>query len=267
MKANHLRKSVLRKSVMLFALTAAPVLAQTPTSTEQAMAPEASPGFLVVTIKPTRPDAPAGWAFPTDGHHVSGTNVDLVTLIKLAYGIHEKQIAGGPEWLEKNHYDISGVPDVPGVPSFKQTREMYQKLLADRFHLVFHRETREIPIYALTIARGGPKLKPAGPEETMNTGNSGGPGERMTKYRSMSMPNFALNMNLIEDRPVVDQTGLSGNFDFTLRWSTDVAHAGDADAAPSLFTAVREQLGLRLDAVKGPAEVFVIDHVERPSEN
>ena len=231
------------------------------------MAPDANPGFLLATIKLSDPNATGGWAFPTDGHRVSGMNVDLITLIKLAYGIHEKQIVGAPKWLSTTHFDINGVPDVPGVPSFKQVREMFQKLLADRFHLVFHRETRSIPIYALTLGKGGANLKPADPEETMNTGNSGGPGERITKYRSMSMPDFALNLNLIEDRPVIDQTGLKGKFDFTLRWSTDVAHASEPDAAPSLLTAVKDQLGLRLDAVKGPAEVFVIDHVERPSEN
>jgi uncharacterized protein (TIGR03435 family) len=252
---------------VLLAQTANPSDAPDDSTREQPMAPDADPGFLVATIRPSDPNATGGWAFPTNGHHVSGTNVDLVTLIKIAYGIHGKQIVGAPEWLSKDHYDINGVPDAPGVPNFEQTREMYRKLLADRFHLVFHRETREIPIYALTIAKGGPNLKPAGPDETTNTGNSGAPGERITKFRSMSMPNFALNMNLYEDRPVRDQTGLSGKFDFTLRWSTDVAHAADVDAAPSLFTAVKDQLGLRLEAVKGPAEVFVIDHVERPSEN
>ena len=255
---------------MLAAFHPGAALAQAPDATikEQSMAADAHPAFLVATIRPSNPDTLGGWDFSgTNGHHISGANVDLVTLIRIAYGIHEKQIVDAPDWLARTRYDIQGVPDLPGVPSFEQTREMYRKLLADRFHLVFHRETRELPVYALTIAKGGPNLKSAGPGETMNTGNSGSPGERITRFRSMSMPDFALNMDLIEDRPVVDRTGLAGRFDFTLRWSTDVAHATEPDAAPSLFTAIKEQLGLRLDAVKGPVEVFAIDHVERPSAN
>ena len=273
MKAVDLRKLIFSRKLFLLSILAAPwhlpAQTQLPDSSikEQPMAPDATPGFLVAAIKPSKPDAAGGWAFPDEGHHINCVNADLVTILTIAYGIHKKQIIGGPEWLGKDRYDISGIPDLPGEPSFQQKREMYQKLLADRFHLVFHRETRAIPIYALTIAKGGPTLKPADPSETMNTGNSGSPGERISKFRAMSMPNFALNMNFHEDRPVIDQTGLPGKYDFTLKWTSDVAHASDADAAPSLFTAIKDQLGLRLDAVKGPAEVFVIDHVERPSEN
>jgi uncharacterized protein (TIGR03435 family) len=144
---------------------------------------------------------------------------------------------------------------------------MYQKLLADRFHLIFHREVRDIPIYALTVAKGGPILKVADPSEDLNTGNSGSGGQRTLKFTNMSMPDFVLNMNLYEDRPVIDQTSLSGRYDFTLKWTFDVSSENEPDAPPSLFTAIKEQLGLRVDAVKAPAEVLVIDHVERPSAN
>ena len=255
--------------MMLSSIYSAAVLAQASDATikEQPMALDAHPGFLVATIKPSDPEAHTGWAFPTDGHHVACVDANLATILTVAYGIHEKQIAGAPEWFTKEHFDINGVPDVPGIPSFPQQKEMYQKLLADRFHLVFHRETRDLPIYAITIAKGGPILKPAAPNETMNAGNSGSPGVRIQKFRSMSMPDFALNMNFHEDRPVVDETGLSGRYDFTLKWTYDIAMENEPGAPPSLFTAIKEQLGLRMDAVKGPAEVFVIDHVERPSAN
>ncbi len=242
--------------------------AQVATEKEPRMAADANPGFLVATVKPSNPDSTGGWGFPNKGHHISCVNATVDTIMTVAYGIHVKQIVGAPEWLSKDRYDVNGIPDVAGVPNLIQIRTMYQKLLADRFHLVFHRETREMPIYAITVAKGGSILTPADPKEThINTGNSGGNGQRTLKFTNMSMPDFALNMNLYEDRPVIDQTSLLGRYNFTLRWTYDVSKEDEAGAPPSLFTAVREQLGLRMDAVKGPAEVFVIDHVERPSVN
>jgi uncharacterized protein (TIGR03435 family) len=258
---------------LLFLMTGSCVVlkAQAPNpaqaKSEQPMAKDANPGFLVATIKPSDPAAGEGWAFPDEGRHVSATNASVATILSVAYRIHIKQIVGGPEWLSKDRYDINGVPDVPGVPNLPQTQEMYQKLLADRFHLVFHRETRQLPIYAVTVAKGGPNLKLADPSEPLNTGNSGKGGRRTLKFTNMSMPDFALNMNFYEDRPVIDQTSLPGRYDFTLKWTYDLTKEDEPDAPPSVFTAIKEQLGLRMDAVKGPAQVFVIDHVERPSEN
>jgi bla regulator protein BlaR1 len=243
--------------------------ARVATEKEQRMAADASPAFLVATIKPSDPDsASRGWGFPTEGRHVSAVNATVENIMEVAYGIHTKQIVGAPVWLSKDRYNINGIPDVAGVPDFIQKREMYQKLLADRFHLVFHRETREMPIYAITIAKGGPILTPANPNEThINTGNSGGGGQRTLKFTNISMSDFSLNMNFYEDRPVIDQTSLPGRYDFTLRWTDDLSRENETGAPPSLFTAIREQLGLRVNAVKGPAEVFVIDSVERPSVN
>ena len=242
------------------------VQAQIAAEKEQPMAKDASPGFLVATIKPSDP-ASTRDGFPTEGHHISCVNETVVTILSGAYAIHTKQIVGAPEWLSKDKYDINGIPDVAGVPNLKQMQEMYQELLADRFHLVFHREVREMPIYAITIAKGGPNLKISNPGERLNTGNSGSNGQRTLKFTNMSMPDFALNMNFYEDRPVIDQTSLPGRYDFTLKWTYDLSKENEPAAPPSLFTAIKEQLGLRMDAVKGPAEVFVIDHVERPSEN
>jgi len=144
---------------------------------------------------------------------------------------------------------------------------MHKKLLAERFHLALHREMREMPIYAITVAKGGPHLKVAGANEEINTGNSGDGHQRTLRFTSMPMPEFAHTLDIYEDRPVVDHTGLSGRYDFTLSWTYDISVEGAPGAPPSLFTAIKEQLGLRMDAVKGQAEVFVIDHVERPSEN
>jgi uncharacterized protein (TIGR03435 family) len=254
---------------VMFGLWHRPVgQAQSAPGKEQAMATDASPAFLVAAIRPTDPNTTRqGWSFESEGRHIMCANATVNDIVKMAYGIHAKQVVDAPEWFSREQFDINGIPDAPGVPNIKQLQHMYQKLLADRFHLVFHRETREIPIYAITVAKGGPILTQADPKETSNAGSSGGVGVRILKFRNISMPDLALNLNFYEDRPVIDQTSLTGRYDFTLKWTYDISREGDPDAPPSLFTAIKEQLGLRMDAVKGPAEVFVIDRVERPSDN
>ena len=236
---------------------------------EQAMATDASPAFLVATIKPTDLNTTRqGWSFESEGRHITCFNATLKDIVRLAYGVHDKQIVGEPEWFSKDRFDVNGVPDQPGVPSIKQIQHMYQELLADRFHMVFHRETREMPIYALTIAKGGPILTPAGPAQARsNAGNSGGIGFRVIKATNLSISDLGLNLNSYEDRPVIDQTLLPGRYNFTLKWTYDVPDEHEPNAPPSLFTALKEQLGLRMDAVKGSAPVLVIDHVERPTGN
>jgi uncharacterized protein (TIGR03435 family) len=265
----HLALLVLMLTSSLTVKAQPPNPAQSPAAEpERPMAKDAHPVFLVATIKPSDPAA-AGewWAFPDNGRHISALNTPVSALIMLAYRLHPKQIVGAPDWLSKDRYDIIGVPDQPGTPNLPQTQEMYQKLLADRFHLVFHRETRQMPIYAITVAKGGPNLKLADPTESLNTGNRGSDGHRTLKFTNMSIPDFALNIKFYEDRPIIDQTGLTGRYDFTLKWTDDITKEDEPDAPPSIFTAIKEQLGLRVDAIKGPAEVLVIDHIDRPSGN
>jgi len=250
-------------------------MAQTPEANsavqkEPPMAADAAPGFLVATIRPSDPNDPKaanGWTFESEGHEISCKRATVIDILSVAYGVQVRQIVGGASWMSKDRYDVNGVPDVPGEPNVAQLRGMYQKLLADRFHLALHREMREMPIYAITVAKGGPHLKVADPNEILNAGNSGTSSQRTMKFTNMSMKDLANNMDLFEDRPVVDQTGLGGRYDFTLRWTYALSAEGEADAPPSLFTAIKEQLGLRMDAVKGQAEVLVIDRVERPTEN
>jgi uncharacterized protein (TIGR03435 family) len=248
------------------------MMAQTPnadisTQKEMPMAADASPSFLVAAIRPSDPDATGGWSFESEGHHIKCARATVADIMAMAYGVQVRQIVNGPTWLSKERYDINGVPDVPGVPNVTQLRGMYQKLLAERFHLVLHREMREMPAYALTVAKGGPHLKVADRDEKLNTGNSGDGSQRTLRFTNMPMSEFAHNMEIYEDRPVIDQTALPGRYDFTLKWTYDISAKSEPDAPPSLFTAIKEQLGLRMDAVRGPAEVVVIDHVERASEN
>jgi uncharacterized protein (TIGR03435 family) len=233
---------------------------------EKSMASNAHPSFAVAVIKTSDPSSQTGESFESEGHHLQCRNARLIDIITVVYGLQPRQIVGAEPWLSKEKFDITGTPDVPGVPNTAQFREMYQKLLAERFHLAVRQDARDMPIYALTVAKGGPKLRLADPSEPVNAGSSGGV-ERVMKFTNMSMQEFARNVDLFEDRPVIDRTGLTGSYDFTLRWTSQVTAETLPDAAPSLSTALREQLGLRLDATRGKAEVLVIDHVERPSEN
>jgi uncharacterized protein (TIGR03435 family) len=186
-----------------------------------------------------------------------------------AYGVNKSQIAGEPDWVDSAHFDVDGVPDVEGEPGVKQMQEMVRRLLADRFGLKFHREQREMPIYAVTVAKGGPKLKKSesDPNSLPDQTGRNNSGVRWMKCTNNSMEEFALGMQFFLDRPVVDKTGLAGRWDFILTWTYDETRVTDTNAPPVLFTAVQEQLGLRLEAVKAPAEVLVVDGAERPGAN
>ena len=232
------------------------------------MAAEAHPVFEVATIKPSDPnDRSEG--FHSNGRRIYIENQTVNKMLTFAYGVHSKQIMGGPDWFGTERFDINGVPDVEGVPSMRQQQEMLQKLLAERFGLKFHREKRELAVYALTDAKAGRKLtKSQGDPNGLGdqTGN-GNMGEMTYKFTNNTMDDFALCMQFYVDRPVVNQTGLTGRWDFVLKWTTNDLKAADPNAAPGMFTAIQEELGLRMEAVKALAEVLVVDYVERPSAN
>jgi uncharacterized protein (TIGR03435 family) len=241
------------------------------------MAADADPSFEVATIKPSKPDE-QGKAFMVRGAEFTTINTTLSDLIKFAYGMHEKQVVGGPDWMLSAKYDISAKPDVPGQPNDKQLKLMVQKLLADRFQLKFHHDKKELSAYVLSVAKIEPKM-------TKNTGDPGGlpglwfQGLGVLSVRNATMVDFAnLMQSAVLDRPVVDQTGLDGRWDFRLKWTPDESQFGGmgikvpppsdaADAPPPLFTAIQEQIGLKLEAAKAPVEVLVLDHVEQPTAN
>jgi uncharacterized protein (TIGR03435 family) len=250
------------KTVGLFLLVSATAAAQD----LKPMAPTAKPVFEVATIKPSDPDD-SGTGFQTRGRHVRVQNESITNMIMFAYGVHPKQIVGGPDWM-KDRYDIDGVPDVEGLPSVRQQREMLQNLLADRFKLKFHREKRELAIYAIVPAKGGAKLtKTASDPDSLPDQTGNGNENQMTmRFRNNSMDDFADGLHYFVDKPVVNQTGLPGRFDFTLQWSSGMAPATGSEV-PGMFTAMQEQLGLKLEATKAPVEVLVVDAVERPSQN
>jgi uncharacterized protein (TIGR03435 family) len=237
----------------------------------------ASPTFEVATIKPSKPDDQRK-AFLVRGRRFQTINVSLSEMISFAYGVHSKQVIGAPDWAGSDKFDIDAQPDGEGAPSDKQWKGMLQKLIVERFKLTFHRDKKELSVYVLSVAKAGNKL-------TKSEGDPNGlPGLFFhglgdLHVTNANMGDFAgLMQEAVLDRPVLDQTGLTGRFDFTLKWTPDDSQFGgmgakippptdSASAPPALYTAIQEQIGLKLDATKAPAEVLVIDHVEKPSEN
>jgi uncharacterized protein (TIGR03435 family) len=145
---------------------------------------------------------------------------------------------------------------------------MIQKLLADRFQLHFHRDKRELAVYAIRIAKGGPKLNPTVNPDAQPNQHGNNRGTDLTQfYTSTAISDFVLAMQFFLDRPLVDQTGLAGRYDFKIVYTPDELRTADTNNAPGIFTAIQEQLGLKLEPVKAPCDVFVIDSVERPSAN
>jgi len=241
------------------------------------MPADANPSFEVATIKPSRPDEP-GKAFLVRGDRFKTVNTTLMDIITFAYDVQQKQVVGGPSWMDSEKFDIDAKPDVPGVPSGTQLKTMVKKLLADRFQLKFHKDTKEMSAYVLTVTKGGPKMTK---DENDPKGLPGlfFQGLGVLAVHNATMGNFvALMQSAVLDRPVVDRTGLTGKWDFLLKWTPDESQFGGmgikvpppsnaADAPPPLFTAMPEQLGLKLEAAKTQVDVMVLDHVEPPSAN
>ncbi len=231
--------------------------------------------FEVASIKPVQTPNPARTRDKEEGRRFSAYSVTLRELIMMAYRVDAREIAGGPAWMATDEYDIEAVAD-DGVQVNEHLGELLQKLMADRFQLAFHREQRMLPAYALTVAKGGSKLKTA--EEG---GGQGASCEHMgaCNFRNEPLAQFTRWLSFVVlDRPVVDKTGITGTFDFSLKWTPDEsqfsalglhapAAADNPNAPPPLFEAIEEQLGLKLEPEKMPADVLVIDKVERPSEN
>lgn len=233
------------------------------------MARDADPSFEVAVIKPSDPNDHSQ-GFGLKGHRVSIENNTMTSLICFAYSIQKTQIVNAPRWFDEQPWDIDGVPDAEGTPDWHQYRRMLQKLLTTRFGLVMHQDKRELSVYALTVAKDGPKLEKSkrDPDTLPDSSGHGMGAAQMMKFTNDSMNEFAQVLQLMGvDRPVVDQTNLPGRYDFTLIWTPDPMRITESDAAPVLFTAVQEQLGLKLEATRVSTDVFVIDAATRPTQN
>lgn len=250
-------------SVMILALMAGAGWAQE----QKPMAADAKPGFEVAAVRPSDPTAD-GTSVDFTGQRFIIRNMDLMHMIQFAYGLHKAQLVNAPEWVTER-FDVNGVPDIPGMPSMPQMQSMVQQLLVERFGLKFHREQKELSIYGFSMAKGGTKLaashdaKVEGP--TMHI--DGGAHRMNGSFANVSMEDLALSLQGMADRPVVNQTGLAGTFNFALTWNPDLSFDGESSDVPALFTAMREQLGLKMEAKKGLVNVLVVDRLTKPSEN
>jgi len=263
---------VLRRTTLAFAVAFFGVLTicaqDTATQRPVPMARDANPTFEVAVIKRADPDD-RNQRFSLNGRRIVIENNTMANIICFAYSIQKSQIINAPQWFNDQPWNIEGVPDVEGVPSWPQYRQMLRTLLATRFGLVVHPDKRELSVYAITVAKGGPKLEKSKSDPDALSDQSGhGVGQaQYMKFTNDSMANFAETMQLMVDKPVVDQTNLSGRYDFSLLWTPDTMRATPTDTAPSLFTAVQEQLGLKMEATRAATKVLVIDAATLPTQN
>ncbi|HEY2470829.1 MAG TPA: TIGR03435 family protein [Terracidiphilus sp.] len=240
--------------------------------------PNTAPSFDVATIKPVDSGPKSGRYIVMQGpHRFVEKDYTLKLLIAAAYNLNPKAVAGGPSWMELEHYDILAVTPGEKQPSHNDQMAMLRTLLSERFKLSFHREPRVFPIYVLEVAKSGSKLKEstAAPTEQPALISTVYPQRILLPARNASMTDFvSVLQRAILDRPVVDKTGLGGRYDFDLEWPLDESQfGGDVPPAasdapePGFFTAIQQQLGLRLEATRGPVEAIVVDHAEHPSAN
>jgi len=188
-------------------------------------------------------------------------------IIERAYNLKPYQISGGPAWIDSERYDIAAKVDGEGAPSMEQVHRMLQTLLEDRFQLRYHSETREMPVYALVVGKNGPKLKESSPDTEESFGVT-----RKNELMQMTvahgnMEQLALQLSSSVERPVINKTGLTGYYDYKLNDLAPAYPTAQDSKGESVFTALQEQLGLKLEPQKGPVIMFLIDHVGKPSEN
>ncbi|HVW09388.1 MAG TPA: TIGR03435 family protein [Bryobacteraceae bacterium] len=233
-----------------------------------------SPEFDVASIRPMTDENGVRTHIYNSPHNSEfrAVNVTLTALLEVAYDIPDLRMLNGPEWARTEKFDLQAKSDARldralAALSVEQGKEekrrMLRALLAGRFNVRTHTEEREMPVLALRIAKGGAKLRPT---DTAEVGLSGGRGRISIAGGNDALAVLAYELSWRLDRPVIDQTGLKGRYAFTLNWSEDET-SSLSSAGPSLFTALEEQLGLKLEAARGPVTFLVIDHAEKPSAN
>jgi uncharacterized protein (TIGR03435 family) len=231
------------------------------------------PSFEAASIKPSQdPPGSVAGIFETTGR-INAKNVTLKRCVRGAYEVPEPQVIGGPKWVDEDRYYIEAKATVPAGDH--ELMLMLQTLLADRFKLVLHREQRAIPGYRLVLGKGGLKAQASAPDR----GSVGHSRRGRIEAQGYTMAQLALHLAELLRQPVMDATGVAGKFDLNLEWTPDdmqakppsadqrPVNAPESVAGPSIFAALQEQLGLKLESGKVPAEVVVIDAAEKPSEN
>jgi uncharacterized protein (TIGR03435 family) len=236
--------------------------------------------FEVASLKPSQASSGQGFAIrpAPGGQRYEATNCPISVMIRVAFRIKAEQISGGPAWLDTDRFDMEARAEKPS--SADELHVMLMNMLMDRLQLKFHHAKRDMQMYGLTVDKGGPKLTP---HQAANGGDTWiDQAEAPFLHVKMKatyapMDYFAFRLSELMDRPVVDLTGLRGGFDFNLEYTRELPPGFPAGgkingeepdtSGPTLFAAVKQQLGLELKAQKGPVDVIVIDHAEKPSEN
>jgi uncharacterized protein (TIGR03435 family) len=240
--------------------------------------------FDVISVKPNHSGA-TGESMRMNRDGFTATNIEVHDLLLQAFELQEdQQLAGDPKWTSSDRWDIEariGAEDIDALAkmNFRDHLVMFQQIMVERFGLRFHHETRELSVYALVVAKNGTKMTASTLRPNDSAGIQGepgvlSPGRGKETGRGTTMKFLAEDLSLQLGREVVDHTGLTGRYDFTLTWTPDNGASATGGSAPSgenqgpsLFTAVQEQLGLKLQPVKAPVDVVVIDHLEKPGEN
>jgi uncharacterized protein (TIGR03435 family) len=237
--------------------------------------PSAAPKLEVASVKllsetellRSKPDS--GGAI--SGNRISVSAMSVAALVRTAYNVRVYQISGGPGWIDNDRYDIAAKAEGDGILTPDQARQLFQLVLADRFQLTFHRETRDLPIYQLVVVKNGPRLKVSDIAKFSMRFTPGPSQSQLTVSRG-TMQQLCVTLSSQVGAPVMDMTGLAGGFDFKLEFvpenlAADPSSLNSDAGGPSIFRAVEEQLGLKLKSSKGAVEVLVIDRVERPTDN
>lgn len=275
---------------VVFAISVGLAQAQTATTTR--------PEFAVTSVKSNHTGCCTTWGAGNRGGGGGGKNVTLKELMAFAYRLQQFQISGGPRWIDSERFDIEGKAEAPNV-DFDRVRLMLQSLFEDRFKLKVHRETKPSAVYALVVGKGGPIIKLSRDQSPENVDGPSPPGAGPNHGairigvgnlvgNAVTLSWFSTMLSQRLDRLIVDRTNLAGRFDIQLHW---VPNAGENPfdqggnrlqssiidmsgttvtldpSGPSIFSAIQEQLGLKLESAKAPVELLVIDHVEKPSAN
>jgi uncharacterized protein (TIGR03435 family) len=219
--------------------------------------------FQIVSIKLHRNGGDDN-SMKTSLGRLKAVNVTPKELLLYAFGVRESQLIGGPDWLTKERFDVEAVTGTSDDLNRATLQPLLQSMFADRFKLKFHRENRELPVYSLVLAKGGPKLTAHSGEGQPLTSIHSSSGKNFVNARRTTMKRLAEVLSQQTDRFVIDNTDLGGEYDFSLAWTDDLAVDSQE---PSLFTAIQEKLGLKLERAKDRVQVIVIDSLERPSEN
>lgn len=255
-------------------------------SAKTAVPAPAAPVFEVAAIHLNKDDRTGHSHIVSSSHdgNFTAINVSLKSLLQWAFNIPDSRILGGPAWLDSVKFNIEARADDSIADQLKalasdagrlEKRQMLQALLADRFQLKTHQESRDLPIYTLVVAKKGPKFQPS---QVNGTTVNSGRGEITVRGSDNTIALLADALGRALGRPVLDKTGLSGRYDLTLKWTPDEVadrRSGSSPASvslsdsslPSIFTAIQEQLGLKLKSGKGPVPVLIVDSVQMPSEN